>query len=73
MPKRLAKTRSKEQIAGARIFTPVLCRAGSCGYDPLPIGIGSGSGWPLGGPSVALGWPKRDARPGGGQKHPVIR
>ena len=29
-------------------------------YDPLPAGIGFG--WPLGGPSVAQGPPKRDAR-----------
>ena len=53
MPKRLAKARSKEQIVG--------------GYDPLPIGIGSGwplggPSWPLGGPSVALGWPKGGPR-----------
>ncbi len=30
--------------------------------DPLPTGIGSGFGWPLGGPSVAQGPPKRHAR-----------
>jgi hypothetical protein len=30
--------------------------------DPLPIGIGFGIAWPLGGPSVAQGPPKRDAR-----------
>jgi hypothetical protein len=44
-------------LAKAKYFT-VTARA----YDPLPVGIGSGIGWPLGGPSVAQGPPKRDAR-----------
>ncbi len=40
----------------------VLCFRGFC--DPLPAGIGIGSGiaWPLGGPSVAQGPPKRRPR-----------
>jgi hypothetical protein len=43
---------------GARIA--VIAR--NLGCDPLPIGIGAGIGWPLGGPSVAQGPPKRHAR-----------
>ena len=39
----------------------VLCFGRFC--DPLPIpGVGIGSGWPLGGPSVAQGPPKRRPR-----------